>query len=91
MSGRLDWIHASGRGQVYSATVCFRAPDPSFRPDVPYVIALIDLDEGPRMMSNVTDCDPAEVRIGDRVEVYFDPATDEIGIPRFKLSRIQPS
>ena len=87
MSSELDWIEASGRGQVYSATICYRAPDQSFRPEVPYVIALIDLEEGPRMMSNVTGCAPEEVSIGDAVEVWFEAATDEIAIPKFKLSR----
>jgi uncharacterized OB-fold protein len=85
-SADLDWREASGRGTIHAATVCYRAPDQSFRPDVPYVVALIDLEEGPRMMSNITDCAPEDVRIGAAVEVWFDAATDEIGIPKFRLS-----
>jgi uncharacterized OB-fold protein len=87
LSTDLAWVEASGRGEVYSATICHRAPDQTFRALVPYVIALIDLDEGPRLMSNITGCEPHEVRIGARVEIWFDAATDEIGIPKFKLSR----
>ncbi len=87
LSPDLEWLQASGRGRVHSATICFRAPDQAFRAEVPYVIALIDLEEGPRMMSNVTDCPPEEVRIGDEVEAWFEPATDEIGITKFKLAR----
>lgn len=87
LSDDLDWREASGRGRVYAVTACHRAPDQAFRAEVPYVIALIDLEEGPRMMSNVTDCAPDEVAIGADVEVWFDPATDEIAIPKFRLSR----
>ena len=87
LSMDLGWQEASGRGQVHSATTCFRAPDQAFRAEVPYVIALIDLEEGPRMMSNVTHCAPDEVEIGMAVEVWFDEASDEIAIPKFKPSR----
>jgi len=88
MSDDLGWIEASGRGEVYAFTVCYRAPDAVFREDAPYVIALIDLAEGPRMMSNVTDCDPDTVYIGMPVEVWFDPATEDIAIPKFKPSGV---
>ena len=84
LSNDLGWIEASGRGEVYAFTVCYRAPDAVFREDAPYVIALIDLAEGPRMMSNVTDCDPDAVHIGMPVEAWFEPATEDIAIPKFK-------
>jgi len=60
-SGRsdLEWVEASGEGTVYSYTVTRTKP-----PAADYVIALVDLVEGVRMMSRVVDCDPAEVRIG---------------------------
>ena len=82
----LGWREASGRGRVHSATACYRAPDQAFRAEIPYVVALIDLEEGPRMMSNVTDCAPDEVEIGMAVEVWFDEATDDIAIPKFRPS-----
>jgi len=84
MSDDLAWVEASGRGEVHAFTVCYRAPDAVFRDDAPYVIALIDLPEGPRMMSNVTGCDPDAVHIGMPVEVWFEPATEDIAIPKFK-------
>ncbi len=84
LSSDLGWTPSSGLGEVYAFTVCHRAPDAVFRADVPYVIALIDLAEGPRMMSNVTDCDPESVRIGLPVQAWFDPVSDEIAIPKFK-------
>lgn len=84
MSDRITWIEASGRGTIYSYTVVHRAP-PGFQDSVPYVVALIDLDEGARMMSNVVD-DPAKVRIGAPVEVLFDDVTEEITLPKFRVS-----
>lgn len=58
----LEWIEASGLGTVYSATVIMPRP-----PAVPYNVVLVDLDEGPRLMSRVEGVDPTEVRIGMRV------------------------
>ena len=87
LSEDLDWRDASGRGRIHAVTTCHRAPDQAFRAEVPYVIALVDLEEGPRMMSNVTDCAPDAAVIGAEVEIWFDVATDEIAIPKFRLSR----
>src|SRR5260370_28545175 len=64
LSDQFQWRPSTGRGAVYSFTVIHRAPLPAFRDKVPYVLALIELEEGVRMMSNVVDCDPAQVRIG---------------------------
>lgn len=83
-SVELEWVQASGRGTVYSYTVVHRAPSPAFKEDVPYVVALIDLDEGVRMMSNIL-APPGDVKIGARVEVVFDPVTPEITLPKFRL------
>jgi len=68
----LDWRDAAPAGRVYSFTVAHRAPSPAFRPDVPYVLALIDLDDGFRMMMNVVDCAPDAVAIGMRVRIVFE-------------------
>lgn len=69
-SNQLDWIEASGRGVIYSFTVCRRPAGPAFADDVPYVVALIDLAEGPRMMSRIIG-DPSIVSIGEPVSVRF--------------------
>jgi uncharacterized OB-fold protein len=66
-----EWETLSGLGTVYSATVVHRAPDPSLEAAVPYVVALVDLDEGARMLSNIVDCEPDAVTIGMRVAVRF--------------------
>lgn len=83
-SFKLETVRASGKGKVYSFSTVYRAPSKAFEPDVPYTIALIDLDEGPRMTSTVIDCKPEEVRIGMRVAVVFDDITEEVTLPRFK-------
>jgi uncharacterized protein len=70
-SGGLEWRRSLGVGAVYSHTTVHRAPTPAFKPMVPYVIALVDLDEGFRMMMNVLDCEPSKVAIGTRVRVVF--------------------
>lgn len=83
-SADLDWRDASGEGVVYACAVVHRAPDQAFRARAPYVIALIDLKEGPRMMANVTDCAPQEVHIGMPVTVWFEPRGEVIALPQFR-------
>lgn len=80
----LGWIQASGRGTVYSFTIVHRPPNPAFNAEVPYVIALVDLDEGVRMMSWLVDCDLAAVKIGGAVEVTFRDESAAISLPMFR-------
>ncbi len=84
-SDRVAWSDASGRGRVKSFTVIRRAVSPAYEPDVPYVVALIELAEGPTLMSNVVGCAPEAVRIGAPVRVRFDAWTPEISVPVFVL------
>jgi len=81
----LDYVEASGRGTVYSCTVVRRNPNPAFAARVPYVLALIDLDEGVRVMSNVIGCAPEAVTIGARVRVCFEATDDTHAVPCFTL------
>jgi uncharacterized OB-fold protein len=78
----VDWVEVAGTGTIYSFTV-IRTGSGAYRAVAPYVVAYIELDEGPRLMSNVVDVDPSEVAIGRRVRVVFDPAGDHAAIPRF--------
>jgi uncharacterized OB-fold protein len=87
LSPETEWVRASGRGTVYSFTVNHRAAHPAFADRLPYVVALIDLAEGPRMMSTIVECDPADVHIGMAVEVTFEDVTDEISLPVFRPAR----
>jgi uncharacterized OB-fold protein len=71
--GDVEWAEASGNGTVYSFTVSYRGPGP-WSERAPYVIAYVELDEGPRVMTNIVGADPETVRIGDRVTAVFEPA-----------------
>ena len=84
-SDRLAWKPASGEGTIYTFTVARRPAGPTFKADTPYVIALIDLKEGPRMMSNIVAKDVAGVRIGQKVRVVFDDVTPEVTLPKFEI------
>ena len=85
LSEKLSWIEASGKGKIYSFSVVYSYQPTEFADDVPYVIAVIDLDEGVRMMSNVVDCNPEEVQCDMDVEVVFDQVTDDFTLPKFRL------
>lgn len=80
-----EWTEASGDGVVYSFSVADRMegwPEA----DLPLVVAYVELDEGPRMMTNLVDCDPGEVSVGDSVSATFVATeVDDIGIPVFRL------
>jgi uncharacterized OB-fold protein len=78
------WTDASGRGQIFSYTVVHRAPDPAFRAEVPYVVAVIALEEGPHLLSNVIGCSPDGVRIGMPVHAVFETVAPDIGLAKFK-------
>lgn len=84
MSDQLEWRVASGRGTVETYTIVTRAVSEAYADDVPYVIALITLAEGPRMMSNVVGCEVERVKCGLAVEVVFDSWTAEITMPKFR-------
>ena len=84
MSDRVEWVKASGRGTVLSFTIVYRPVTRAFAIDVPYVVALITLDEGPQLMSNVVGCPPEQVQIGMPVEVTFEDWTEAISVPKFK-------
>lgn len=75
-SDRTQWKQASGRGTIYSYSVMRRT-------DVPYVIAYVTMDEGPTMMSNIVDCDPDKLRIGQAVKVTFRATEGGPPLPMF--------
>ena len=80
----IEWRKLSGKGSIYSFTVIRQVIDnsPAFQADIPFVIGLVELDEGPRIYSNVMG-KPEEVAIGDRVSLYFDDVTSEFSLPKF--------
>jgi len=92
LSGDVEHFVASGRGSVYTYTVTHQNGVPPFRDAVPYVLAYVDLEEGPRLMTNIVGCQPADVEIGLSVVVDFAPvdatglgeAGGDFAVPRFR-------
>ena len=91
LSKDLEWAKSTGRGKVYSFSVVhtrfFGQPW-----EVPYAVAIIQLDEGVRMLSNVVECSPDDVTVGMSVEVVFEDVTQEVTLPKFRPvpgSRVQ--
>lgn len=86
-SDKLEWTPVSGRGQVFAFTVIREVVGRALRgfaKDTPYVTAWIDLEEGPRICSNVIGCPIEKVAIGMDVEVIFEEAGSGIFLPKFK-------
>ena len=83
----------SGRGVVYSYTVTHHRSAPGFENKVPFVVALIELEEQPglRIIANVQGCAPDELRIGTPVEVVFEDVTSEVTLPQFQVRSERPS
>jgi uncharacterized protein len=82
-SREVNWVKATGRGKIISFTIVYRAISKAYLAETPYVVALIELEEGPTMMSNVVQCDLKDVEVGMSVEVVFEDWSDEITIPKF--------
>ena len=86
-SSALSWIESSGRGTVYSRTIIRQNPNRAFKHLIPFVVALVDLDEGPRLMTNIVGTPPEDVTIGARVRVRFETVSDAAALPLFELDR----
>ena len=83
-SDKTSWIDSSGNGTVYSYTIMARAPAPEFAARVPYVVVLIDLAEGPRVMANIVGPHALSTAVGDRVAVCFEDRSDGWKVPQFQ-------
>jgi uncharacterized protein len=81
--GPVDFVEASGRGRIYSFTVIRQNYSRPFRDWIPYVVALVDLEEGPRLMTNLIDCDPEGLQVGMAVEASFEVVSENAGIALF--------
>jgi uncharacterized OB-fold protein len=89
-SPELEWAAASGRGTLYSFALMHQVYDPAFAGDVPYNIAVVELEEGVRLTTNVVGCANDELRIGMALEVTFERVCDEVAIPRFAVATPTP-
>ena len=83
-SAELEWRKVSGRGTVYTFTIAHRPPHRVFSDQCPLAIAVVELEEGPRMISNIVGCDPADVEVGMAVQVAFEEIEDsDVALPVF--------
>ncbi len=83
----IEWRTCSGRGTLYTYAIQYRPQGPGFEP--PYVTAIVQLEEGPRMLTSLVDIepDPANIQCDMPVEVTFQELTGEINLPVFRPAR----
>lgn len=83
LSEDLQWVQARGTGRIYTFTICRIAANEAMA--APYAVALVELDEGVRMLANVVGCDLDRIRTGARVEVRFEAVGEACTLPQFTL------
>ena len=79
-----EWVQASGRGKLYTFGIMHQQYHPAFANVIPYNYALVELEEGPRLVTNIVDCPNEELRIDMPVEAVFDDVSDETTLVRFR-------
>jgi len=85
--GNMEWMDASGKGKVFVFSIHYWSFHPAFKDDVPYVLALVETEEGPLIPTNIIGCDPKEVHIGMPVEVVFEDVDEQFTLPRFEPAK----
>lgn len=83
LSDQATWEQVSGKGEVLSYTIMHQVYHPGFASEVPYAIVLVQLVEGPRLISNLVGVPSDQVRIGMPVEVVFEDISEEVTLPKF--------
>jgi uncharacterized OB-fold protein len=85
-SDDLNWEAISGKGVVHAFAIPHRHPNREFTANGPYVVALIELEEGARLLSNLVEVEPTPeaVRVGMAVEIVYDDVTEEVTLPKFR-------
>lgn len=86
LSEKQSWVPVSGRGTLLSWVRFHRAYWDGFRADLPYLVALVGLEEGPMLMTNIVGDVPGSPTIGQGVEVVFETIDDEVTLPKFRLT-----
>lgn len=83
LAADFTWTRASGRGKVFSFVTFHRVYHPAFAKDVPYVVALVELAEGPRLLTNIVGISADAVACEMPVQVTFDDFTEDVSVPKF--------
>jgi uncharacterized OB-fold protein len=87
LAADLEWKAAVGTGRIYSFVVYHRVYHSAFEGEVPYVVAIVELDEGPRLLTNIVDTPPEDVRCDARVRAVFEDMGSGVTIPKFEIVR----
>ncbi|MCO5089569.1 OB-fold domain-containing protein [Bosea sp. (in: a-proteobacteria)] len=82
-SPELSWVAASGRARLWSFGIFHKAYFPSFAPDVPYNVAIVELEEGPRLYSNIVGVANDDIKVGMPLKVHFEAVTDGVTLVKF--------
>jgi uncharacterized OB-fold protein len=80
----VDWVQASGRGTLFTFGIMHQRYHPGFVDDLPYNVAVVELEEGPRLNTNIVGVENEALRVGMPVEVVFEELTDEVSLPKFR-------
>ncbi len=84
LSPEYEWQPVSGKAVVYSFIIVHQRYDPSFAADLPYNVAVVQLDEGPRLVTNLVNVKNDDIRVGMPVTVTYEDITDEYTLPKFQ-------
>ncbi len=84
-SSRAKWVPVSGRGEIFSFNIMHQVYHPAFAAEVPYAVVVVQLEEGPKMLSNLVGVKPHDIKCGMPVEVVFEKLSDEVFLPKFRL------
>jgi uncharacterized OB-fold protein len=85
-SDSLTWVESPGKGTIYAASVQEKPANPTMADRVPYVVALVELEEGIRLMSNVINCPPYDASVGKAVQLTWEELSDGRNLPQFELA-----
>jgi len=86
LSDDLKWVEVSGRGTIYSWTVFHHVYHPAFKDEVPYAVVAVELEEGPRIITRLVDCETENISIGLPVVVAFEDITNKTTLPMFRVT-----
>lgn len=84
LGDQAEWEKLSGRGHIYTFIVVHRPLHPAFFSEAPYNVAIVELEEGPRLHTNIVGCPNEALSIGMPVEVVFEKVDDEVTLPKFR-------
>ena len=85
LSSNLKWVQATEYGTIHTYSIIYRPPFSAFKENIPYNIAIIELDEGVRLMGTIINCNNNEIKIGRKVKIVFKDIYQEYSIPYFIL------